>query len=264
MKEKNITLCGHGSGKPSLKRMDTYLSSRYAQKAPNGKRKGLVAVRRLKAMDSGGRRAFHNFYRMLLGRNIYSQSKRSYVFSIHRDGHYYSDCSSSGCACFKKAGYNVSLLNTAGIYNSSKFEKVPVKIEDGHITNPEVLQVGDALLFAGNDPSRPMQIGHVEFVYEMPESTDTGKNEADKAAVKVDSAKSFGSGRAGTYIVNTKSDPLSLRSGAGTGKPKIASLKKGSKVQCYGYYTEADGAKWLLVAAGGNKGFAHSGYLKKA
>ena len=61
----------------------------------------------------------------------------------------------------------------------------------------------------------------------------------------------------------TKTDPLALRAGAGTGKPKIASLAKGSIVQCYGYYTAVSGVKWLLVAAGGKTGFAHSGYLKK-
>jgi hypothetical protein len=45
------------------------------------------------------------------------------------------------------------------------FETVPVKIKNGHITNPEILKVGDAILFVGTDPSRPKQIGHVEFIY---------------------------------------------------------------------------------------------------
>lgn len=43
----------------------------------------------------------------------------------------------------------------------------------------------------------------------------------------------------------------------------IAGLAKGSKVQCYGYYTVAGGKKWLLVSAGGRSGFAHGGYLKR-
>ncbi|HCT90164.1 MAG TPA: hypothetical protein DF613_02090 [Lachnospiraceae bacterium] len=63
------------------------------------------------------------------------------------------------------------------------------------------------------------------------------------------------------FLLST--DPLALCAGAGTGKPKIACPAQGSKVQCYGYYTEADDAKWLLVAAGAQTGFAHSGYLKK-
>ena len=52
------------------------------------------------------------------------------------------------------------------------FETVPVKIENGHITNPEILKVGDAILFVGSDPSRPKQIGHVEFIYTI---TSTAK-----------------------------------------------------------------------------------------
>lgn len=46
--EKDITLCGHGSGTPSTKNMYTYLESRYKSIAPNGKHKGVIAVRRLK------------------------------------------------------------------------------------------------------------------------------------------------------------------------------------------------------------------------
>lgn len=82
-------------------------------------------------------------------------------------------------------------------------------------------------------------------------------------AVKIEAARAKDSRLAGTYTVATKTDPLLLRAGAGTGKAKITSLAKGSKVQCYGYYTEVDGEKWLLVAAGGKTGFVHSEYLKK-
>ena len=83
-------------------------------------------------------------------------------------------------------------------------------------------------------------------------------------ALKVEAARSKDTKVAGAYIVNTKSDPLSLRAGAGSDKPKISSLAKGSKVQCYGYYTVAGDVKWLLVSAGGRSGFVHSAYLKKA
>ena len=169
--EKDITLCGHGSGTPSTKNMYTYLESRYKSIAPNGKHKGVIAVRRLKKITDSGRKKFHDTYKTILGRNSYNQSLRSYVYAPYK-GKYYSDCSSSGCATFKKIGYSVPLLNTAGIYTSSLFETVPVKIENGHITNPEILKVGDAILFVGSDPSRPKQIGHVEFIYTI---TSTAK-----------------------------------------------------------------------------------------
>lgn len=173
MTERDIVICGHGSGKPTTKNMYEYLESRYLQKASNGKHKGAVMVRRLKALTDEGRKQFHDNYKTILGRNLYSQTYRDYVYTPRSDGHYYSDCSSSGCATYRRSGVLISNLNTAGIYSSSAFETVPVVIESGHIKDPEMLKVGDAILFVGNDPDRPLQIGHVEFVYEMPESTYT-------------------------------------------------------------------------------------------
>lgn len=178
--EKTITICGHGSGHPSTKVMYTYLRARYKSKAPNGKRKGVVKVMRLKNMTDEKRRKFHDTYKILLGRNYYSQSKRQYVYRKASDGRYYSDCSSSGMAALQKIGIGITLLNTAGIYRSSMFEEVPVKIKNGHITNPEILKVADAILFVGSDPSRPLQIGHVEYVYEI--KGDTEDIEADVPA----------------------------------------------------------------------------------
>lgn len=166
MTEGQITICGHGSGTPTIKNMETYLENRYNLIASNGKRKGIVAVRRPTRFTDEQRNKFKAAYKTILGRNIYSQDLRQYVFVPYK-GRYYSDCSSSGDACYEKAGKSVGWLNTAGIYESSRFEDVPVAIENGHIKNPEILKVSDALLFCGNDPSRPKQIGHVEFVYEI-------------------------------------------------------------------------------------------------
>lgn len=176
MTEKQITICGHGSGKPSLKNMFTYLEERYNKKAPNGKRKGVVAVVRFRKFDDAGRKAFHDYYSTILGRNNYSQNLRIYVYHPYKNGLYYSDCSSSGCFTIKEIGYSCPDLNTEGMYlnatsgkESRSFDLVDVKIVNGHITNPEVLKVGDALLFAGDDPKRELQIGHVEYVYIIPE-----------------------------------------------------------------------------------------------
>lgn len=167
MTDKDITLCGHGWDRPSLKNLHEYSSTRYAQIAPNGKHKGIIAVKRLKAMTDQGRVLFHDTYKTILGRNYYDQDLRDYVYKKYKDGNYYSDCSSSICATFAKIGYSCPLYNTAGIYNSSIFETVPVEIDRGHIENPEILKVGDSILFVGDDPKRPLQIGHVEAVYEI-------------------------------------------------------------------------------------------------
>ena len=81
----------------------------------------------------------------------------------------------------------------------------------------------------------------------------------------VDAAASKNSSFAGTYqVVNTGTEGLSLRSGAGTGKTLIATIPEGGKVQNYGYYTASGGYNWLLVTYGSKEGYVcNGGYLKK-
>lgn len=178
--EKTILLCGHGSGNPSLKEMYSYLESRFQQIASNGKRKGVIEVRRKPGITDDERQKFHDYYKTIIGRNDYNQNLRTFVYKKYKDGKYYSDCSSSGCYTYKQFA-DCDDLNTAGIH--TKWKKVDVEIKNGHIMNPEALEVGDAILFVGNDPSRPLQIGHVEWVYQI-----NGAKEAFKS-VKIDEGK---------------------------------------------------------------------------
>ena len=104
-------------------------------------------------------------YEELLGRNKYSQPRRDYCYKKYSDGKYYSDCSSSVSYAYKEAGFSFGILNTVGMYNSDRLADVPVKIQNGLITNPEILRPGDLLLFAGTDTSRAGAgyVGHVEM-----------------------------------------------------------------------------------------------------
>lgn len=108
-------------------------------------------------------------YRSILGRNKYSQDLRNYCFIPYSDGKYYSDCSSSISYCYKQAGESFGILNTVGMYTSNKLIDVPVIIKDGIIQNPEVLRIGDMLLFAGKDLQRKPYdyVGHVEMIGEI-------------------------------------------------------------------------------------------------
>lgn len=155
----SVVLAGHGSGKPSTKGMNAYCSSRQAQD------RGLVEVLRLDLTESQ-RQQMHDNYEIILGRNIYNQSLRLYCYIPYK-GTYYSDCSSSICKTAERVGVSgVASLNTAGMHY--KWKKVSgIIIKDGIIQNPELLEVGDALMFKGSDPSRPLQIGHTEMVYEI-------------------------------------------------------------------------------------------------
>ena len=114
-------------------------------------------------------------YKTILGRNYYSQPKRDYCFRPYRDGKYYSDCSSSISYCYKEAGFGFGILNTVGMYQSKKLTAVPVTIKNGQIQNPELLRVGDMLLFAGSDSGRAYAgyVGHVEMVYMISGSSVT-------------------------------------------------------------------------------------------
>lgn len=167
--EREVTLLGHGSGNPAKHNLYTYTAHRYAQTAPNGKHKGVASVRRLKGLSRAEKASFVATICTTIGRNLYSQAKRAYCYIPYKNGEYYSDCSSVGMTTWDKIGRKFKwLYNTAAIFTESEFETVPVTIKDGHIINPELLRIGDAVLYIGNDPKRPLQIGHVEWVIDTP------------------------------------------------------------------------------------------------
>ena len=108
-------------------------------------------------------------YKTILDRNEYSQPLRNYCFKKYTDGKYYSDCSSSISYCYAKAGFGFGIMTTIEMWSTKKMKDVNVKIKNGIIENPEVLRIGDILLFAGNDVNRkPYEyVGHVEMVAEI-------------------------------------------------------------------------------------------------
>lgn len=50
---------------------------------------------------------------------------------------------------------------------------------------------------------------------------------------------------------------------AGKDKKVLTTMQSGETCQCYGYYTDVSGVKWLYVAYKNVVGFASSKYLKK-
>lgn len=92
--------------------------------------------------------------------------------------------------------------------------------------------------------------------------TSGGNASGGTQTTKVEYAKSMDKALAGKYTV-TASDGLNLRAGAGTNKKIILAMPYGAAVQCYGYYTDVSGTKWLYVTYKGQTGFASSKYLRK-
>lgn len=116
------------------------------------------------------REAVGKAYDEIIGRNYYSQNLRDYCYTKYTNGLYYSDCSSSISYAYKRAGYGFGILNTAGMYYKLKTVK-DIVIKNGQIQNVSALRKGDCLMFKGSDPSRPLQIGHVEMVRSINDST---------------------------------------------------------------------------------------------
>lgn len=64
-----------------------------------------------------------------------------------------------------------------------------------------------------------------------------------------------------TYTVTA--DALNLRAGAGTDKKVLKVLKKGARLECYGYYSKVGSTVWLFVKdAAGVRGFVSKQYVK--
>lgn len=85
------------------------------------------------------------------------------------------------------------------------------------------------------------------------------KKVEDYSKNEVDSARVFDKKLAKSYTTTAN---LYLRKGAGTAKGIINLMPKGSKVTNYGYYTDVNGTKWLLVTYGKYTGYCSKKYLK--
>lgn len=87
-------------------------------------------------------------------------------------------------------------------------------------------------------------------------------NQALYKPKQVSPAKSFDRKIAGTYEVTATA--LNCRYIPAVYQPEnvVKIFKKGEKVQCYGYYTNANGP-WYLVKQGNDVGYVASNYLKK-
>lgn len=87
-------------------------------------------------------------------------------------------------------------------------------------------------------------------------------NKALSTPKKVSPAKSFDKTIAGTYEVTAAA--LNCRYIPGLYQPEniVKILKKGEKVQCYGYYTNVSG-RWYLVKQNNDIGYVASNYVKK-
>ena len=89
--------------------------------------------------------------------------------------------------------------------------------------------------------------------------SNTTKKSTTKKTVAA--AKSFSSAISGTYKTTAKS--LNVRYAPSRDADLVTKIQKGETVNCYGYYTHADGVNWFLVEYKGNVGYCSAQYLTK-
>lgn len=174
-----------------------------------------------------------------------------------------TDCSALVAVCCNAAGITVSKDMYTGnekavLKGTGKFT---VYTAAKYVGSSDYLKRGDILL--GN--------GHTAIVLSNGAKVKTATTSKPattkpKAVVAKDPAESKRASLAGTYTV-TAAQALNVRDGAGTNAKVLVTIPKGTKVKCYGYYTDNRGTIWLYVQFNYDgtsyTGFASSKYLKK-
>lgn len=171
------------------------------------------------------------------------------------------DCSALVAVCVNAAGIAVSKNMYTGNEKSvlSSTGKFDVLTSSKYIGSSDYLKRGDILLGVGHT-AIVLSDGSGAGSSTSTETTATPKSKKATEYARSGPDKSL----AGTYTV--KAFLLNIRNGAGTtanrfGKNKsvLVTIPKGTKVKCYGYYTEVNGTKWLNVLFT-YKGVSYTGF----
>ena len=203
----------------------------------------------------------------------YDQSQRGTFWTNLADSNYdpaqitvacEADCSSGVAAIVKGAGYRLGIdalkkvstaCYTGNLRAALKAAGFEVLTDSKYLTSDAYLLKGDILL---NDNAHT-----ATNLTDGAKSSGAGASNTTtvKSNAKVDVAHGFNKSLAGTYKVTASG--LNLRAGAGTGKSILAVMNHDEKVQCYGYYNDYNGVKWLYVVYKNIVGYASSEYLSK-
>lgn len=164
------------------------------------------------------------------------------------------DCSSLVRQCFKEAtGIDPGDFNTA-----TEKDKL---LQTGLV---EVIEYRDGLTLYTGDILVTKTKGHTAGVTSGATRTVTVSTAPTKTEnSNIEPAASYDANIAGKYIVAPTVGYLNIRRGAGKDKASIGSLKKGTAVQNYGYYTDIADTRWMLVKVGNVTGYCSDKYLNR-
>lgn len=134
-----------------------------------------------------------------------------------------------------------------------------------------VHNIGKKAGYNGRKWTKHGKLPYVEYNSKATENAGTASSTASSTATATtskkatDAARCFWKSLAGSYKVTASA--LNVRNGAGITKKIMVAIPKGTKVNCYGYYTSVLGTKWLYIQFTYKgvtySGFASSKYLAK-
>lgn len=185
-----------------------------------------------------------------------------------------SDCSAGVMALVKAVGFRLNIKALKDVNENltcrgmrKGLQKAGFEVLDAkkYLTSEKYLERGDILLNDTAHTAIEVGDGKVKAIKdtEKPQEKPQSKPESSQKLInKLQPAMSFSKSLIGAYKVTASS--LNMRFGASADKyGVIVAIPKDKNVNCFGYYTETNGIKWLLVTYGNNAGFCCSTYLKK-
>lgn len=166
-----------------------------------------------------------------------------------------ADCSSLVRACCIESGFDPGNFTTASAVNAllstGRFSYA------GSAREANDCKTGDILCTKVK--------GHIVIVVSVTTGNASDVKNTETLIINNNSekkvfAKNRDSELSGAYFTTSE---LNLRTGPDTKYSILEELPKGTKCQCFGYYTTTKGVNWLYVMANGKTGFVSSKYLTR-
>ena len=177
-----------------------------------------------------------------------------------------TDCSALVAVCCNAAGITVSKDMYTGNEKSilSKTGAFTVYTDSKYTGSSANLKRGDILLGKGHTAIVLSNGANIKIAEKKAATTTTTTK--PKVVTAKDAAESKRASLAGTYVV-TAAKALNVRDGAGKNAKILVTIPKGTKVRCYGYYTQNGETTWLYVQFTYEEttytGFVSTRYLEK-
>ena len=171
-----------------------------------------------------------------------------------------TDCSELVRACCIQAGFDPGDFTTASEVKTLK--KTNQFFDAISVTSSTTLFNGDILVTKTKGHTAIVVSGNPRQSAQKTSSSSSQKPKS--TAGDVVAAKYRNNNLAGTYGVTASSLMLRTDTDTSSSDNIIMKMKKGTTVQCYGYYNvDKAGQKWLFVSCKGTVGYASAKYLKK-